>query len=41
MVQHLVEMDGNGVVVGGSGGSREIVVYVLRGVSWTMVEVEK
>ncbi|KAJ8434217.1 hypothetical protein Cgig2_029741 [Carnegiea gigantea] len=29
------EMDGDGVAVGGSGGGREIVVYVLWGVSWT------
>jgi len=31
VVQHLVEMDGDGVVVGGSGGDREVVGYVLLG----------
>ncbi|KAJ8436174.1 hypothetical protein Cgig2_034202 [Carnegiea gigantea] len=35
MVRRPVEMDGDGVAVGGSGGGREIVVYVLWGVSWT------
>ncbi|KAJ8434204.1 hypothetical protein Cgig2_004675 [Carnegiea gigantea] len=28
-------MNGDGVAVGGSGGGREVVVYVLWGVSWT------
>ena len=37
----MVGMDGDGVDVGGSGGGREVVVYVLWGVSWTKVEVEK
>ena len=27
-------MDGDGVAVGGNGGGREVVVYVLWGVSW-------
>ena len=34
-------MDGDGVVVGGSGGGREVVVYVLSEVSWRMAEMEK
>lgn len=42
MVQRLVKMDGDGIAVEGSGGGdREVVVYVLWGVSWTMVKVEK
>ncbi|KAJ8441431.1 LOW QUALITY PROTEIN: hypothetical protein Cgig2_023617 [Carnegiea gigantea] len=35
MVRRLVEMDGDGVAAGGSGDGREVVVYVLWGVSWT------
>ncbi|KAJ8421789.1 LOW QUALITY PROTEIN: hypothetical protein Cgig2_020535 [Carnegiea gigantea] len=31
VVRRLVEMDGDGVAVGGSGGGREVVVYVLLG----------
>jgi len=34
-------MDGHGVVVEGSGGGREVVVYMLWGASWRMAEMEK
>ena len=34
-------MDGDGVGVGGSGGGREVVVYVLWGASSRKAEMEK
>jgi len=34
-------MDRDSAVVGDSGGGRKVAIYVLWGVSWRMVEMEK